>query len=63
MKIAVHQENSQARDGSRLCATRATNLKRCRMSFETKARIELVSMVICMVILFTLPIVLMGVGI
>lgn len=33
------------------------------MSFETKARIELVSMVICMVILFTLPIVLMGVGI
>ena len=63
MNIAVLLASKQARDGSRLCATRATKRKRCRMSFETKAKIELVSMVICMVILFTLPIVLMGVGI
>ena len=32
------------------------------MSFETKARIELIVVAICMACLFTLPLVLMGVG-
>ena len=32
------------------------------MSFETKARIELVCVIFFMLALFTLPIVLMGVG-
>jgi hypothetical protein len=33
------------------------------MSFETKARLEQGAVIITMIILFTLPIVLMGVGI
>lgn len=33
------------------------------MSYETKARIELVSVILGIIVLFTLPIVLMGVGI
>jgi len=33
------------------------------MSFETKARIELVTVIIGVIVLFTLPIALMGVGI
>ena len=33
------------------------------MTFETKARIEYVSVVIGMLVLFSLPIILMGVGI
>jgi len=33
------------------------------MSFETKARIELVSVIIGFVVLFSLPVILMGAGI
>jgi len=33
------------------------------MTFETKARIEYVTVVICMLVLFSLPIILMGLGI
>jgi len=33
------------------------------MSFETKARLEQAAVIITMIILFTLPIVLMGLGI
>ena len=33
------------------------------MSFETKARIELVSVIIGILVLFSLPIFLMGVGV
>jgi len=33
------------------------------MSFETKVRLEQATVIVTMIILFTLPIVLMGVGI
>jgi hypothetical protein len=33
------------------------------MSFETKARIELFTVIIGVVVLFSLPVILMGVGI
>ena len=33
------------------------------MNFETKSRIELATVIICMTVLFCLPIILMGVGI
>jgi hypothetical protein len=33
------------------------------MSFETKARIELISVIIGILVLFSLPVILMGMGI
>lgn len=33
------------------------------MSFETKARIELVGVILGVIVLFSLPVILMGVGV
>ena len=33
------------------------------MTFETKSRIEFAAVIICVIVLFSLPVILMGVGV